>query len=95
MRSYAEILGHIIDTNYWACDALRGEANPNKDDLEKTLKTKDEVVKSVKSSFEYCDGAMKTLSEATLKETFKSGARAMSRKLRPCCCSSRTARSIH
>jgi uncharacterized damage-inducible protein DinB len=75
VRSYAEILGHIIDTNYWACAALRGEANPNKEDLEKTLKTKDEVVKAVKSSFEYCDGAMKTLSEATLTETFKSGAR--------------------
>ena len=28
-----------------------------------------------KYSFEYCDGAMKTLSEATLKETFKSGVR--------------------
>jgi hypothetical protein len=24
-----------LDTNYWACAALRGEANPNKDDLEK------------------------------------------------------------
>jgi len=75
VRSYAEIFGHIIDTNYWACAALRGEANPNRDDLEKTLKTKDEVVKAVKASFEYCDGAMKTLSEATLKETFKSGMR--------------------
>src|SRR5262249_39428216 len=70
VRSYAEIFGHIIDTNYWACAALRGEANPNKDDLEKTLKTKDDVVKAVKASFDYCDGAMKTLSEATLKETF-------------------------
>ena len=75
VRSYAEIFGHIIDTNYYACAALRGEASPNKDDLEKTLKTKDEVVKAVKASFEYCDGAMKTLSEATLKETFKSGTR--------------------
>ena len=75
VRSYAEIFGHIMDTNYWACAALRGETNPNKDDLEKTLKTKDDIVKAVKASFEYCDGAMKTLSEATLKETFKSGAR--------------------
>ena len=75
VRSYAEIFGHIIDTNYYACSALRGEANPNKDELEKTLKTKDDVVKAVKTSFDYCDGAMKTLSEATLKETFKSGTR--------------------
>jgi uncharacterized damage-inducible protein DinB len=75
VRSYAEIFAHILDTNYWACAALRGEANPNKDDLEKTLKTKDNVVKAVKASFEYCDGALNTLSEATLKETFKSGTR--------------------
>jgi uncharacterized damage-inducible protein DinB len=75
VRSYAEIFGHIIDTNYWACASLRGEANPSKDELEKTLKTKDEVVKAVKASFEYCDGAMNSLTEATLKETFKSGER--------------------
>ena len=75
VRSYAEIFGHIMDTNYWACAALRGEANPNKDDLEKTLKTKDDVVKAVKASFEYCDGAMTNLTEANLRETFKNGTR--------------------
>jgi uncharacterized damage-inducible protein DinB len=75
VRSYAEIFAHILDTNYWACAALRGEANPNKDDLEKTLKTKDDVVKAVKASFEYCDGAMTSLTEANLHETFKNGAR--------------------
>ena len=75
VRSYAELFGHIMDTNYWACAALRGEANPNKDDLEKTLKTKDEIVKAVKASFEYCDGAMTSLTEANLRETFKNGTR--------------------
>src|SRR5215831_11677965 len=75
VRSYAEIFGHIMDTNYWACAALRGEANPNKDDLEKTLKTKDDVVKAVKASFEYCDAAIKNLTAASLQETFKNGTR--------------------
>jgi len=73
VRSYAEIFGHIIDTNYYACAALRGEANPSKDELEKTLKTKDDVVKAVKASFDYCDGAMKTLSEATLERDLQIG----------------------
>ncbi len=75
VRSYAEIFGHIINTNYMACSGLRGEANPNKDDLEKTLKTKEDVVKAVKASFEYCDASMNGLTEANLKETFKNGAR--------------------
>lgn len=75
VRSYAELYGHIIDTNYYACAALRGEANPNKDNLEKTLKTKDDVVKAVKASFEFCDAALTNLTEANLKETFKSGTR--------------------
>ena len=75
VRNYAELFGHIISTNYMACSGLRGEANPNKDDLEKTLKTKEDVVKAVKASFEYCDGAMKNLTEANLKETFKNGTR--------------------
>src|SRR5215510_15430153 len=75
VRSYAEIFAHILDTNYWAYSGLRGEANPNKDDLEKTLKTKDDVVKAVKASFEYCDAAIKNLTAASLQETFNNGTR--------------------
>ena len=75
VRSYAEIFGHIMNTNYFACSALKGEANPNKDDLEKTATTKEQVVKAVKASFDYCDGAFKSLTEGNLKETVKSGTR--------------------
>jgi uncharacterized damage-inducible protein DinB len=75
VRTFAEIFGHIANTNYQACAGLRGEANPLKDDLEKTAKTKDEVVKAVKASFEYCDGAMNKLTAASLQETFKNGTR--------------------
>src|SRR6266545_1120462 len=46
VRSYAELFGHVINTNYSACAAIKGEANPQKDnDFEKTAKTKEEVVK--------------------------------------------------
>lgn len=75
VRSFAEIFGHIAQTNYQACAGLRGEANPNKDELEKTVKSKEEVVKAVKASFEYCDAALKNLTEANLKETVKAGTR--------------------
>lgn len=50
---------------------LRGEADPNKADLEKTLKTKEDVVKAVKASFDYCDGALSNFTAANLGESFK------------------------
>lgn len=76
VRSFAELFGHIINTNYFACAALKGEGNTHKDDdFEKTAKTKEEVVKAVKAVFDYCDGAFKNLTDGTLKETTKSGTR--------------------
>ncbi len=75
VRTFAEIFGHILNTNYMACSGLRGEANPNKDDLEKTLKTKEDVIKATKASFEYCDVTMKNLTAVSLQETFKNGSR--------------------
>lgn len=76
VRTYAELFGHVINTNYQACAGMKGEDNPNKSvDFEKTAKTKDEVMKAVKASFDYCDGAFQTLTEAKLKETFKQGTR--------------------
>ena len=76
VRSFAELFGHVINTNYQACAAIKGEANAHKDDdFEKTAKTKEEVVKAVKAAFDYCDGAFKNLTDATLKETYKSGTR--------------------
>lgn len=71
VRSYAEIFGHILNTNYMACSGLRGETDPNKADLEKVLKTKEDVVKAVKASFEYCDSALSNLTAASLGESFK------------------------
>lgn len=75
VRSYAEVIGHIANTNYLACSGLRGEANPQKDDLEKTLKTKEDAIKAAKASFAYCDVTMNNLTEASLQETFKNGTR--------------------
>lgn len=75
VRSVAELFGHIINLNYMACAALRNESNPNKENLEKTLKSRDEVIMALKASFELCDGAFKNLTDANLRDTFKSGER--------------------
>ncbi len=74
VRTFGEVLGHIVDVQNMACSAIKGEANPSKEPIEKTAKTKDELVKAVKASFEYCDGAFNTLTDAKLTEKYK-GAR--------------------
>ncbi|MEP7338829.1 MAG: DinB family protein [Acidobacteriota bacterium] len=71
IRSFGEVLGHITDVNYLTCAAMKGEANPSKDPVEKTAKTKDDFIKALKASYDYCDGAFANLSEALMKETYK------------------------
>lgn len=71
VRTFGEVLGHIVDVQNMACSAIKGEANPSKEPTEKTAKTKDDWVKAVKASFEYCDGAFNTLTDAKLIEKYK------------------------
>jgi uncharacterized protein YciI/uncharacterized damage-inducible protein DinB len=78
VRGFAELMGHIADVNYVTCSAGRGEANPNKDEIqktEKTAKTKDAVSQALKESFAYCDVLFNNLTDATLKETYKQDGR--------------------
>jgi uncharacterized damage-inducible protein DinB len=75
IRSFAEVLGHVSNMNYLTCSLIKAEANPNKENLEKTATSKDTAMNAIKASFDYCDGAFKDLSEATMKETYKSGNR--------------------
>ena len=75
VRSFAEILGHIAFVNYLNCAVIKGEANPNKENFEKSLTAKEDVLKALKASFDYCDGGFNTLSDATMKESYKMGAR--------------------
>jgi len=73
IRSYAELVAHVADGNYLTCAPAKGEPNPQKEipHTEKTAKTKDEVVKALKASFDYCDAVFNNLTDAALKETYK------------------------
>jgi uncharacterized protein YciI/uncharacterized damage-inducible protein DinB len=77
VRSFAELVGHVADGNYLTCAPAKGEPNPQKEiqHTEKTAKTKDELVKALKASFDYCDAVFNNLTDATLKETYKQGDR--------------------
>jgi uncharacterized protein YciI/uncharacterized damage-inducible protein DinB len=77
VRSFAELVSHVADGNYLTCAPAKGEPNPQKEiqHTEKTAKTKDEVVKALKASFDYCDAVFNSLTDAKLKETYREGER--------------------
>ncbi len=69
VRTFGQQLSHIARYNYLWCAEARGEANPNAGtDLEKTLKSKDEILKSLRASFDYCDVPFNALNEGNASE---------------------------
>ena len=70
VRTFGEILGHLANEHYLICSTAKGEANPNSQDFEKTT-AKAEMVKALRSSIEYCDGAYGGMTDAVAQETVK------------------------
>jgi uncharacterized damage-inducible protein DinB len=59
VRSWGQLIGHVANSQYEFCVPVKGEANPNKTDWEKTT-AKADLVKALKDAFAYCDGAFQT-----------------------------------
>jgi uncharacterized damage-inducible protein DinB len=55
VRSFGELIGHIADGNAWYCGLASGSNPAWKDPVEKTVKTKADLVKALKDSFAKCD----------------------------------------
>ena len=75
IRSFGQIIGHVANSQYVFCAAVKGEENPSKADFEKTT-AKADLVKALNDSFAYCDGAyqindMKAMEEITLMGSMK------------------------
>jgi uncharacterized damage-inducible protein DinB len=66
VRTFGQHVAHIASYNFLWCSQAKGEANPNAGrDLEKTLKTKAEIIKAVSDAFAYCDPVYAALTDAT------------------------------
>jgi uncharacterized damage-inducible protein DinB len=73
VRTYGQLLGHILDTNYFFCNAVKGGVNPaDGKDFEK-IANKAELVQAVKDSFAYCDDAFATLTDQSAMAMIKVG----------------------
>jgi uncharacterized damage-inducible protein DinB len=69
VRTFGQHLAHVANFNYLWCAQAKGEKNPNAGiNLEKTLTTKDQFMKALRASYDYCDGAYNNLTDANGSE---------------------------
>ena len=54
VRTFGQLVGHVADAQYLFCSAASGETNPEPG-IEKSKKSKDELVAALKEAMAYCD----------------------------------------
>jgi uncharacterized damage-inducible protein DinB len=65
VRTFAQILGHIANFNYYFCSNAKGEKNPNEgNDFEKVT-SKAGLIKALNDALTYCNGAYAALTDAS------------------------------
>jgi uncharacterized damage-inducible protein DinB len=57
VRSFGQLVGHVAGAQYLICAAAMGEPPRNEDAIEKTRKSKKELVAALKASTQYCTRA--------------------------------------
>lgn len=57
VRSFGEIIGHVAGSQQMFCAAALGEPQPAEDAVEKSAKTKADLVEALKKSSDYCTRA--------------------------------------
>jgi hypothetical protein len=68
-RTFAQMLGHTINSNFNACANAKGEKNPNTVDYEHTAQTKADLAKAMHAAVDYCTPIYDALTDATAMET--------------------------
>ena len=71
-RTFAGFVGHTINSAYNNCARAKGEANPNKADLEKET-SKAKLVEAAKAVQTYCDAVFAAQTDASLAEMVTQG----------------------
>jgi uncharacterized damage-inducible protein DinB len=67
VRSFGQIIGHVADSSYHFCSAVKGGEAPKKE-IEKTATTKEALKKGLADAYAYCDTVFATLDDATLTQ---------------------------
>lgn len=64
VRSFAQLIGHLADSNYRLCSVLAGQDPPIDAGIEKERRTKADLTKALSESFAYCDKQYDAMTDA-------------------------------
>jgi uncharacterized damage-inducible protein DinB len=71
VRSFAQLVGHLADANYRLCSVIGGQDPPIDAGIEKTKKTKADLLQALSESFRYCDQRYGEMTDAAGAPTVK------------------------
>jgi hypothetical protein len=67
-RTFAALIGHIINENYLICSIAKGEADPLTKDYEKNPGTKADMAAAMQAAIDYCTPIYNALTDASAME---------------------------
>jgi uncharacterized damage-inducible protein DinB len=70
VRSFGQIIGHVINANFFFCAQAKGEKSPGTQDYEKVA-DKASLVKALNDALAYCDGAYDGTTDANFTTLVK------------------------
>ena len=70
VRSFAELLGHVVNANFFFCAQAKGEKSPATANYEKVA-DKAAMVKGLTEALAYCDGAYAATTDANFMDMIK------------------------
>src|SRR5215217_8881825 len=70
VRSFAELLGHVANANFFFCAQAKGEKSPATANYEKVA-DKASLVKGLSEALAYCDGAYAATTDANFMDIVK------------------------
>jgi hypothetical protein len=75
VRTFGEIPGHVANTNHRFCSQAAGDANTATADIEKTVRTRADLIGALRQSFDYCDKVLGAMNDRAGSEliTFPGG----------------------
>lgn len=70
VMTFAQLVGHLADSNYYFCATALGE-KPPASSIRKEMSTKEQIVPALKESVAYCGKAYSALTDASAVEKLK------------------------
>jgi uncharacterized damage-inducible protein DinB len=71
VRTFAQLIGHLADSNYRLCSILAGQDPPMDAGIEKNKAAKPDLIKALDESFTYCDKVYAEMTDEAGKPMIK------------------------